>query len=135
MEDTLQTSAIEKDDSFSILYSSLDSTNRNTMDEFTAVGMLVDKLAEVRTKYETMAQSLSDQLDIIETERAAEKIANKADFDAKLQHLQDMIQMQTEQLENEKAEKNAVNNFNFGLKNLVVLIRDRKYFKLKEKKS
>lgn len=127
MEDqSLQISAIEKDDSFSMLYASLDASKRNHKDEKAEVGFLLGKLSDVRNKYQNICLSMAENLDNVEAKHAEENIARQAEFTAKLKELEKTIHTCATELHSQNAEKNAANTLNLLLKESLGSIRDRK---------
>lgn len=127
MEDTLQISAIEKDDSFSILYASLETVKRNQMDPLTEAKLFIGKLGEVRGKYEDMSYNLVIQLDDMEAQHASEKAAMIADYQGKLKKLQDDVERLDAALKVKEVEQNGTAQSNETMKHFLFSIRTRKY--------
>lgn len=126
MEDSLQISVIEKDDSFSMLYASLDAAKRNHKDEKAEVRFLLGQLSEVRGKYQNIGLYMADNLDVLEAKHAEESIAKQAEFTAKMNKLEETIHTCATQLHCQNSEKNAANTLNLLLKDTLRSFRDRK---------
>lgn len=126
MEDTLQISAIEKDDSFSMLYASLDASKRNHKDEKAEVRFLLGNLSDVRNKYKNICLSMAENLDNLEAKHAEENNTRQAEFATKLKKLEDTIHTCATELHSQNSEKNAANTMNLLLKGSLSSIRDRK---------
>lgn len=127
MEDTLPSfSALENDDSFSILCSSLSLAKSKKMEEFTEVGFLLGKLGEVQTKYEKTCCSLAGDLDDMEIKHSDEIAAKTREYNETMMKLQETIFVINNDVKTKEAEICNVKNANKSLQIFMKSLRNRK---------
>lgn len=126
MEDPLQISAIENDDSFSFFYASLDEAKCSNTDELTQIGFLVGKLAEIRNKYEKISREMLDEMDAMEAKHVEDSTKKEIEFTRAMKTLQEAIQTYSNDLKVKEAEKNAAINYSSQIKGLLMSVHNRK---------
>lgn len=126
MEDSLHISGVDNDESFAMLYASLDFAKTSNTDELTEVGFLLGKLADIRGKYDSVCNIIAVDMETMEEKHREGIAALDNKYDAMNEKFEELIHELTQEMEVKDANLNAATDQNNALMLLVVSIRKRK---------
>lgn len=119
-------SAVDNDESFAMLYGSIDLTTTSNMDELTEVEFLLGKLASVIDKQHQIGMEMAVEIDTMQTTHHDQMASLEMEHNAMNHKLEEMLLEFKRKTDIKDADLNAASEQNQGLKLLVFSIHKRK---------